>query len=172
MLIRKVIQRNLRALSFVGIFVLSIFVSVAQAEQPFDITHCNTGPAILLSSSNELTILGVDLKGIIMSNHENKVFDNFISHFVGVVRIMDGQIDACGYHKLTDPNGDFVFTEVTRLGPIGKSTSKLKLLYGTGKWKGITGSATIHPLTKRESIVEEETWRGCYRIIGTFELPK
>ena len=162
---------NITSKAFIVVFFLCIFIPVAQAETPFDIIHCATGPATVLSSSSELTILSVELKGIIMSNHENKVFDNFISHFVGVVRNMAGQIDACGYHKLTDLDGDFILTETTRLGPIGESTAKLKLIHGTGKWKGIKGSATIHPITKRESVVEG-TWRGCYKIIGTFELPK
>jgi hypothetical protein len=65
----------------------------------------------MLSSSQELLIVSVELKGIIMSNHKNKVFDNFAYNFLGLSRIMDGQIDARGYAKLTDLDGDFVFTE-------------------------------------------------------------
>jgi hypothetical protein len=162
---------NISIKAFIGIFFLCIFIPVAQAETPFDITSCLTGPATVLSSSKELVILSVELKGIIMSNHENKVFDNFISHFVGVSRIMSGQVDARGYSKLTDLDGSFIITETTTFGPIGKTTWKWKFLYGTGKWKGITGSASVHPITSRRSLVEG-TWRGCYKATGTFELPK
>jgi hypothetical protein len=156
---------------FAGIFLFFIFLTVAQAETPFDFTQCVTGPATVLSSTKELTILGVELKGIIMSNHENKVFDNFISHFLGVSRIMAGQVDARGYSKLTDLDGDFILTETRTFGPVGKATWKFKFLHGTGKWKGIMGSASVLPITKRGS-VEEGTWRGCYKVTGTFEVPK
>jgi hypothetical protein len=162
---------NIGIKAFILIFFLCVFIPVAQAETPFDFTQCVTGPATVLSSSQELTILSVELKGIIMSNHENKVFDNFISHFLGVSRIMAGQVDARGYSKLTDLDGDFIVTETTTVGPVGKTTWKMKFLHGTGKWKGIKGTASVLPITKRASVVEG-TWRGCYKVTGTFELPK
>ncbi len=164
-------MRTLSISAFITIILFVSFIPVAQAETPFDFTHCPTGPATVLSSSKELTIIGVELKGIIMSNHENKVFDNFISHFLGVSGIMAGQVDARGYSKLTDLDGDFILTETTTFGPVGKTTWKLKFLHGTGKWKGITGSASVVPITKRGP-VEEGTWRGCYKVTGTFELSK
>jgi hypothetical protein len=124
---------NISIPGLAGIFFLCLSAPGAQAETHFDTTLCLTGPATLLSSSQELVILGVELKGIIMSNHENKVFDNFVSHFLGVSRIMAGQVDAHGYSKLTDLDGDFIFTETTTFGPVGKLTWKWKFLYGTGK---------------------------------------
>jgi hypothetical protein len=164
-------MRTLSILSSITIIFFVIFIPAAQAETPFDFTQCLTGPVTVLSSSEELVILSVELKGIIMSNHENKVFDNFISHFLGVSRIMAGQVDARGYSKLTDLDGDFIVTETTTSGPVGKTTWKWKFLHGTGKWKGITGSASVLPITKLASVVEG-TWRGCYKVTGTFELPK
>jgi hypothetical protein len=155
----------------VGIFFFFIFFAVAQAQTPFDFTLCVTGPTTVLSSSQELLIVSVELKGIIMSNHENKVFDNFAYNFLGLSRIMDGQIDARGYAKLTDLDGDFVFTKTTTFGPVGKPTWKWKFLYGTGKWKGITGGAEVSSITKRSPFVEG-TYRGCYKTTGTFELSK
>ena len=105
-----------------GIFLFLTFFAFAQAQTPFDFTLCVTGPTTMLSSSQELLIVSVELKGIIMSNHENKVFDNFAYNFLGLSRIMNGQIDARGYAKLTDLDGDFVFTETTTFGPVGKPT--------------------------------------------------
>jgi hypothetical protein len=156
---------------FVGIFLFFIFVAVAQAETPFDITLCVAGSATMLSSSQELIIVGVEFKSIIVSNHENKVFDNFLYHFLGVSRIMAGQIDARGYSKITDLDGDFIFTETTTFGPVVNPTWKLKFIYGIGKWKGIAGGADVSAITKRSPLVEG-TYRGCYKIKGTFELPK
>ena len=138
---------------------------------PFDITSWVTGPATVLTRTKELAIVSVEFKGIIMSNHENKVFDNFISHFVGFSRIMAGQVDGRGYFKLTDLDGDFIFTETTAFGPVEKPTWKWKLFQGTGKWEGINGEADVTTTTTR-SPLEEGTWRAVYRVIGTFELPK
>jgi len=166
-----IMGKVIRLWALVGTFILFMSISVSQAQTPFDITGCFVGPATVLSSSEELVILSVELKGIIMSNHENKVFDNFIYHFLGVSRIMAGQVDARGYSKLTDLDGDFILTETTTFGPVAKTTWKWKFLHGTGKWKGITGSASLLPITKRGALVEG-TWRGCYKLTGTFELPK
>jgi hypothetical protein len=85
-------MRTLSILTSIAIIFFVIVIPAAQAEIPFDFTQCVTGPATVLSSSEELVILSVELKGIIMSNHENKVFDNFISHFLGVSCIMAGQV--------------------------------------------------------------------------------
>jgi hypothetical protein len=164
-------RKVVRLLALVGMFILFVSISVSEAQTPFDITLCVTGPATMLSSSKELIIVGVELKGIVMSNHENKVFDNFLYHFLGVSRIMAGQVDGHGYTKLTDLDGDFIFTETTTFGTVGKPTWKWKFLYGTGKWKGIAGGADVSPITKRSPFVEG-TYRGCYKTTGTFELPK
>ena len=154
-----------------GVFLFFIFLAVAQAEIPFNLTVCVVGPATMLSSSQDLIIVSVELKGIVVSNHENKIFDSFLYHFLGVSRIMAGEIDARGYAKLTDLDGEFIFTETTTIGPVGKPTWKWKFLHGTGKWKGIAGGADFIPITKRSPFAEG-TYRGCYKVIGRFELPK
>jgi hypothetical protein len=138
---------------------------------PFDITSWVTGPATVLTRTKELVILGVEFKGIIMSNHENKVLDNFNSHFVGISRIMDGQVNGHGYFKLTDLGGDFIFIETKTSGPVEKPTWKWHLFQGTGKWEGIDGEADVTTITARNPL-EEGTWRAAYRVIGSFELTK
>jgi hypothetical protein len=70
-----------------------------------------------------------------------------------------------------DADGDLIFTETTTLGPRVKPDWKLKFLYGTGKWKGITGGGDVVPITRRSPLAEG-TYRGCYSIRGTFELPR
>ncbi len=166
-----VTRKNFDIGGVVGISLFVTFSAFAQAQTPFDFTLCVAGPTTMLSSSQELLIVSVELKGIIMSDHENKVFDNFAYTFLGLSRIMDGQIDARGYAKLTDLDGDFVFTETTTLGSVGKPAWKWKFLYGTGKWKGITGGADVRSITKRWPLIEG-TYMGCYKTTGTFELPK
>ncbi len=63
-----------------GLFSLLLFIPVAQAEQPFDFTRCGSSTHTVLLETEELTIRSVDVKGIIMSNLENKVFDNMTTH--------------------------------------------------------------------------------------------
>ena len=80
-------RRSITILSAAAAIVLGLvmFIPVAQAEQPFDITDCGSGTITMVSTSKELTVFSFDLKGISRSNHENKVFDNTTFHCVGVM---------------------------------------------------------------------------------------
>jgi len=62
---------------FVGLLLL---IPVAQAEQLFDFTRCVSATVTTLSATEELTVTSADDKGIVMSNLENKVFDNMTTH--------------------------------------------------------------------------------------------
>jgi hypothetical protein len=62
------------------LFGLLLFIPVAQAEQPFDCTQCVSSTRTILSATEELTVTSSDAKGIMMSNLENKVFDNMTTH--------------------------------------------------------------------------------------------
>ncbi len=62
------------------LFGLLLFISAAQAEQPFDFTLCGSSTQIILSATEELTVRSSDSNGIIMSNLANKVFDNMTTH--------------------------------------------------------------------------------------------
>ncbi len=53
-----------------------LFIGVAYAEQPFDFTRCSSATQTTLSATEELTVRSSEVKGITMSNLENKVFDN------------------------------------------------------------------------------------------------
>ena len=150
------------------VFGLVMFIPVAQAETPYDITPCMSGTITMLSQSKELTIFSADFKGIARSNHENKVFDNCTFNYVGVYRIIAGKVTVHGYTKFMDPDGDCFFVQVSR---VGGQTTVTKLLHGTGKWKGITGGGKITPITRSKPI-KPGTHQACVRHTGTFELPK
>jgi hypothetical protein len=154
-----------------GALLLITVIPVARAETPIDFTYCVAGPAKILTSSEDLLIFGVELDGVTMSNHENKLFDEFNAHFLGIAQVMGGQVHASGYYKLTDPDGNLIFVEAANVGPFGKTAWKWKFISGTGKWKGISGNAKVDPITKRTPLVEG-TWRGCNRVTGTFDLPR
>lgn len=144
-----------------------MFIPVANAEQRYDITICGSGTVTMLSQSKELTVRSMDFKGIIRSNHENKVFDNCTLHHVRVVRVVAGKVTAHGYSKFMDPTGDIV---VLYFSQVGKEVTT-KFLQGTGKWKGITGSGKVRHIARGKPITAG-TVQGCNRQTGTFELPK
>ena len=148
------------------VFGLAMFIPVVQAETPYDITNCYYGTSTALYRSKELTILSVDIKGIARSNHENKVFDNCSFHTVQVLQIMNGKLKRSGYTKFMDLDGDYFFVEIS-----GGKSATVKFLYGTGKWKGITGTGKFESIARGKPIMPG-TYQGCARNTGTFELPK
>ena len=151
----------------VGIaFGLVIHIPVAQAETPYDITNCYYGELTKLYSDKELTIQTSDVRGIARSNHENKVFDNCSFHSAQIIQIMNGEIKRFGHTKFLDPDGDYFFVEVS-----GGKDADVKFLYGTGKWKGITGTGKFERLARGKAM-EPDTFHGCVRNTGMFELPK
>ena len=82
---------------------------------------------------------------------------------------MAGQRTGLGYHKFTDPDGDFVIVETATVP--GETESNVRFLQGTGKWKGIKGSGKVRAITLDKPI-KPGTNQGCGRWTGTFELPK
>jgi len=149
------------------VFCLVMFIPIAQAETPFDITDCGSGTITMVSVSKELTVFGFDLKGISRSNHENKVFDNCTFHAVGVMRIMAGKRTETAYFKIMDPDGNIIVGEITR---VETEESTWKFLQGTGKWKGITGGGKGRTIAGGKPITVG-TFQACFRHTGTFELP-
>jgi hypothetical protein len=149
------------------LFILGIVSTPAQAETPFDFTLCSSGLMTFLSSSEGIHFFGVERKGIAMSNHENKVFDNCTMQLVGVGRGPTGNPVGFGYLKLLSPDGDFVIGELS--GTLPDMT--LKFLQGSGKWKGITGLGKGQSLTVGKPIIPG-TVQSCARYKGSFEVPK
>lgn len=146
---------------------LVMFIPLAQAETPYDITLCGSGTITMLSKSKELSIYSAEVKGISRSNHENKVFDNCSIHHIRFVRVEAGKRSGIGYTKLMDPDGDIVVLEWSAIG----REYTTKFLQGTGKWKGITGGGKARSITNAKPITPG-TMQGCTRQTGTFELPK
>ena len=106
------------------------------------------------------------LETIAVSNHENKVFNNCSFHTTQIIQIMNGKWKRSGYTKFMDPDGDYFFVEYS-----GEKSAVVKFLYGTGKWKGITGTGKFERIASGKAI-EPGTFQGCSRNTGTFELQK
>ncbi len=154
----------------VGIVIilgLFTFISIAQAQTPFDITECVSGTATIVFQSKEITITGIEGKGIIFSHHENKVFDNCTFQVVAIAKTVDGKRRSDSYWKIMDLDGDVIVAEAVVLGP----EKTMKFLHGTGKWKGIQGEAK-GKTTATGKFIAPGTIQTCSRYVGTFELAK
>src|SRR4030042_6673562 len=150
------------------VFCLILSISVAQAQQSYDSNECYSFTThTVLSEVPDLTIVGFGGKGIVRSNVENKVFDNFTLHCAGIRRLIAGTAESYGYFKYLDPDGDFFFME----GRAVEGEVIMKFLSGTGKWRGIKGEGRIKVITRGKRITPD-TSQVCYRHTGTFELPK
>ena len=158
-----------RIMYVVIIWGLIIFVPVARAQQPYDITECYSFVLSVLQESQEVRILGLDAKGIVQSNHANKVFENCTIHTVGIRMDMKGNSVAHGYFKYMDPDGDIFIME--GIMPEGEKAATMKFIYGTGKWKGIKGEGKDRLITRGKAITPG-TAQICFRHTGSFELPK
>lgn len=157
----------IRLCSLFGILGLFLFAPIVQAQTPFDVTECGAGVSIVVYQSKEISIASIDLKGLIFSHHENKVFNNCTFHVVAIAKTEDGKRRSDSYWKIMDPDGDIITAEVVVLGP----EKTMKFLHGTGKWKGIKGEAK-GKTSAVGRMIEPGTIQSCSRYVGTFELAK
>jgi len=148
------------------VFSLLLITSIAQAEQPYDFTSCHSGTIKVLYTNKEITVLSGEGWGIIMSNHENKIFDNCTFHVMTIIQTMGDKITETGFLKIMDIDGDIVVAQTCRVG----TESITKFIYGTGKYKGITGGGKSHRIVFGR--IPPDLAAACSRGIGTFELPK
>jgi len=149
---------------------LGLIVSVAPLdakEYEYSISFCSSGTVTVVSSTNELTVLGFDVKGITWSTHPtNKAFDKSTYHCVGITRTGRADMAYQGYCKYMEPDGDFVVGEGQATGPEGR----WRFLEGTGKYKGIQGGGPNQALVSGKAIVPGTVQR-CSSATGKYTLP-
>jgi hypothetical protein len=154
-------------MGIVIILGLFTFIPMAQSQTPFDVTECGVGQVTVVYQSNEITISGLEGKGIFLSNHTNKVFDNCTFQVVQIAHVMDGKRRSDSYWKIMDPDGDVIIAELAVVGP----EKTMTFLHGTGKWKGIKGGAK-GKTSAIGKMIAPGTFQACSRYVGTFELLK
>lgn len=162
--------KNLWKMGFIILISLAMFISIAHAES-FDVTDCASATVTFVQDSLDLRIFSYEGRSILRSNHQNKVFDNCTGHWIGVRWNMGDKYTAHGYFIYTDPDGDIFVME----GDSSKETgATMKLLQGTGKWKGITGNGKVSSVTSAKSVTQGsfQGFQNCWQYTGTFELPK
>jgi len=153
----------------VVILGLVMFIPVAQAQrQDFEGIFCGSITYNVVHFSKEASIMAGDLKGITRSTHESKLFDNWTYHGVFALKGLDGKWSYNGFGKGMGPDGEFIITEY--YGD-SESGSTGKVVYGTGKWKGIKGEFTAKRITTGKPIAQG-TEQFCEKRVGWIELPK
>jgi len=163
----EIVRKHFGFWCFVASVALLMTSSFAQAQQPIDMMSCGDSTVTTIVASEELTIMGIESRGINLDNLASKVYDNMTFHGVGVVKIDHGKVTGTLYYKYMEPSGDFAIVEVSQVG----MERDWKYLYGTGKWKGVTGGGKAIPFTKGKPITPG-TSQSCTKITGTYELKK
>ena len=149
-----------------------MFVSVAQAQQPLDITDSFFATYKSLTESKELAIVSSEVWGIVTSNNENKAFDDMTSYCFAVRKFVAGeQRKSLTYTKFMDKDGDFFVVETIRDGTETGPEGTWTFLEGTGKWKGIKGGGKAW-FSGRGRAQTASTAQGRVRMKGTYDVPK
>jgi hypothetical protein len=143
---------------------------VANAEEkPINIVSCRSGTTIMLTADKELVVYGYEVKGIDQDLNADKIFKNYTHMCVGSTRILAGETLTKGYCKYMAPDEDFFI--VSYDGLMGKEPLPWEYIYGTGKWKGVTGGGTVKVIAMGKPIAEG-TFQYCIEVTGTYNLPQ
>jgi hypothetical protein len=161
------IKKPICTLGIIGIFTFILFIVTAQAQQPIDCLLCYDMKITTIVETGDLNIMAYESKGIVLDNTESKFFDNSTVHLVGLMKIDKGKLTNSFLGKYLDPSGDFYVIESSQVS----KEIDWNIIYGTGKFKGITGAGKSLRFTKGKP-VSPGTSQGCIKITGTYELKK
>ncbi len=148
------------------VFGLVIHIPVAQAEEPLEFTVYWSATSTTLTKSKEFASWNGDVLGITRS--ENKLFNDlsFSSICIWLHRLENDEMKTTAhcYSNFMDLDNDYFIME---------NMGDWKLLYGTGKFKGITGAGESHSwLSNGRRPIRQGTSQGRVSLKGTFVLPK
>lgn len=127
-------------------------------------TLCFGGPAHVINASDTDRYGTYQVTGGAQS--ATKAFDSMSLECVGTFEMWSGAYRHKGYCVFQDASGDKFHVADTAVA----QAYTAEMLGGTGKFKGITGSATIERLGAMTP-VRHGTLQGCRRISGSYKLP-
>jgi hypothetical protein len=172
MLTRRMKQWKRVFLGFTVVVSAITLASMAQAQQPLDITDAFFATYKTLIETKELGILSSEVWGIVTSNNENKAFEDMTSYCLAVRKFVAGeQQKSLTYTKFMDKDRDFIVVETTRDGTETGPEGTWTFIQGIGKWKGIKGGGKAW-FSARGKPQTASTAQGRVRMKGTYELPK
>lgn len=156
-------RRNWIVMMFV-ILGFVIFVPVAQAErQEFEGISCVVNTTTWVQTA-DIYIGSFEGKGIFRNTTDPSDIASFQQ--IGVVKGAGGKWTWNGFNKNKRPNGDLSIWE---LSGDAASGSVLKLIYGTGRYKGAKGEQKTRVIANSNPIVPG-TEQVCYKVVGWIEL--
>lgn len=133
-------------------------------EGTYEQTLCFGGPAHLIAASDTDRYGNYQTTGGTQSS--TKAFDSLSMECIGTFELRSAVYKHKGYCVFQDASGDKFHGTDTET-PQGYT---VELLGGTGKYKGITGTAKVER-TGAMTPVRQGTVQGCRRITGTYKLP-
>ena len=147
-------------------YCLAIHISIASAEEAYEFTVYWSASGTTLTQSKEFSSWSGDVLGITRS--DNALFNDlsFSSICIWLHRLDVDKMKTTAhcYSKFMDADMDYFIME-----NMGGS----KFLYGTGKFKGITGVGESHSwLSNGRRPIREDTSQGRVSLKGTYELPE
>ena len=150
--------------------VLCAYAGGAAAQQAYSSIVCRAGTVTPLAKGDDMVSFAIDHRGIVVAEGDNSPFANHTQRCMGSVAILRGVSKGSGYCRNVDPaSGDFVLVEWNADGKPGTGT--FRYVYGTGKWKGITGGGEYVPVAATRP-VDAGTYQNCIRTKGTYAVPK
>lgn len=158
--------------ALVALAMLPAAGAIAQAANPtpmaregtYEQTLCFGGPAHVITASDTDRYGTYQLTGGTQS--ANKAFDSMSLECIGTFEMRSGVYRHKGYCVFQDASGDKFHVADTAT----PQAYTVEMLGGTGKFNGITGSATVVRLGAMTP-VRQGTLQGCRRVTGSYKLP-
>lgn len=150
------------------LFAASAIAGTAAAQQSYSSTVCRAGTVVPLAKAEDMVSFAIDHRGIVLPEADNP-FGNQTQRCVGSVAIVRGVSKGSGYCRNLDPaTGDFILVEWSANGKPGTGT--FRYVYGTGKWKGITGGGEYQQVATTRP-VDGGTYQNCITSKGSYTVP-
>lgn len=165
-------MKNMKKNALLALALLASAEAFAQAANPapmaregtYEQTLCFGGPAHLISATDSDRYGTYQLTGGTQS--ANKAFDSMSLECIGAFEMRSNVYRHKGYCVFQDASGDRFHATDTAT----PQAYTVEMLGGTGKFKGITGSATVERLGAMTP-VRQGTLQGCRRVTGSYKLP-
>lgn len=157
------------ALAISMLIAAGVHAGSAAAQQSYSSIVCRAGTITPLAKGEDMVSFAIDHRGIVLPNDDNSGFANHTQRCVGSVAIIRGVSKGSGLCRNVDPaTGDFVLVEWSSNGKPGTGT--FRYVYGTGKWKGISGGGEYQPVAATRP-VDGGTYQNCIRTKGSHTVP-
>lgn len=153
---------------FVIAFALLLANDIAAAED-LDLLHCYSGTTRFFSHG-PIVLVGLEQKGILTSNHSNKILDAAVVQCEGMQKGAGPTRQGDLLCKIVDQGGDAIIASIAYAG----FDYDVKFIDGTGKWQGVQGSLhstrTVRSVDGKNGI--PDTYQGCRSERGQFTIVK